>query len=554
MSGLADSKLAQRWLLNNQFILLVIVFIANIRIYWVQVLVKDDYYYGLYRWKELGAPPQISQEGFFLINRWLCWLAGNVNVYLARSLVLFCIVLPSALLIYAILKKLKYPEPAALFTAAMVWISPGQTEIPYFVNGSYTAESMLFMLLSFWSGLKFIENEGGYLSRWFAFAALFYFWSLNISELIVPCTLAIIFCYLFWSKFSRKAMILSLIMAVTAVYHTYFKIINNGRDVVSVSRPLSFRGLGNVLLSFVDWCMPATGISYVDDHIWHKWILFTIIVLVIFTIAVRRTVRWYIGKGVRSWKHIFEEDMFWQIIFPLLLFIAPLIIMTISPWFNVRHVIFSAMGFYILFSFAANIFIADNRSAVFFFAIVMLVTIAKHDVNVDAEYSKMNKDNSQFLHFIGNKKIPQNSQIVVVNMDVSTCGYGYWSTGYLEYVTKRKDVTGLIGKEINMINPFKKHEYSEGGMNGLSINLPLFLYRKNNGDFEQLTHFLQWKQNTMNSDFAIYSVDPYTGGIALAHEGKGMDAFVATSRMLSVLGIKRSDILWGGELPPHDLR
>lgn len=546
-------RLLHNWSLNYEYMLVLIIILSSIRIYWLQVLVRDDYYYGIYRWRELGSLPQISREMYWLINRSLCWVAGNFNVNLARSLVLFCIVIPSALLIYNILLKLKYTEPVAFFTAAMVWVFPGQYEIPYFVNGSYTAESLLFMLLSFWSGLKLIENDDRNLWIWLVSTIFFYLWSVNVSELIIPCTMAIIFCYLFWGKLSRKALLLSSSIALLAAYHTYFRIINNGRDVVSKSRPLSFRGLGNVLLSFVDWCLPATGIKYIDNSMWYKFIVFTIImIIIVFTII--KTVISYVDKGLISARYIYKEQLLWQMIFPFILFIAPLVVMAIAPWFNVRHAIFSAIGFYLILSLSLSIIVSDKKKIIAIIFMVICITCFTHDNNISKIYSVMNRDNADFLSFISTKYLPPNAQVVVVNMNVATSGHGYWSTGYLEYVLNRRDISGLIGKEFNLLDPFKKHEYSDGGMNGLTINNPIFMYRKNNNSFEQLKYFLQWKQNRVDSDYTIYKTDNYTGKITVVYEGKGLNSFLAMSKEMASKGVKRSDILWGGDFSSSDLK
>jgi len=531
-----------------QLLVLIVVTLANIRIYWLHILVEDDYYYGIYRWRELGSFPELSQETYWFVNRSLCWIAGNVNVYLARSLVLFCIILPCALLVYSILRKLNYSRQVAIFTAVMVWLSSGQTEIPLFVNGSYTAEAMLVMLISFWCSLTFLENDTDFRWGWFVSALFFQFLALNMSELVVPSTAAIIFCYLCWSKFTKKAWLLSAALSVLVLYHTYFNILHGGRGMIKQSHPLTYRSLGNVVLAFIDWSLPPTFISYFDDNIWHKWLVFVLLLLLSCSVLVKK-----FSKTSRIVSSIFRNEFIWRAVFPLLLFLFPLVIMSIAPWFHPRHAIFPAMGFYLYFSFTIRELLRKNHNVLIF---IMAATIAgaviKHDSSIEQAYAKSNKDHAQFVEFSATRQFPPKSQIVVVNMDVATCGYGYWSSGYLEYALKRKDVSGLVGKEFNLIDPFKKHEYSAGGMNGLSINDPIFLYRKNNGHFEQLNYFLQWKQSNTDADFVVYEIDAHTGKISAICNGAGLKSFLAKSRELLLKGVKRSDILWGGEFTPDD--
>ena len=84
-------------------------------------------------------------------------------------------------------------------------------------------------------------------------------------------------------------------------------------------------------------------------------------------------------------------------------------------------------------------------------------------------------------------------------------------------------------------------------MNGLNLNDPLFLYRHTAAGFQQLTYFLRWNDNNMESFFTIYCVDPETGVILPLKNGKGFSAYLAAVHDLSTKGVRRSDIVWGGE-------
>src|SRR6185369_4304068 len=153
---------------------------------------------------------------------------------------------------------------------------------------SYTAEAMLVMLISFWCSLTFLENDTDFRWGWFVSALFFQFLALNMSELVVPSTAAIIFCYLCWSKFTKKAWLLSAALSVLVLYHTYFNILHGGRGMIKQSHPLTYRSLGNVVLAFIDWSLPPTFISYFDDNIWHKWLVFVLLLLLSCSVLVKK--------------------------------------------------------------------------------------------------------------------------------------------------------------------------------------------------------------------------------------------------------------------------
>lgn len=547
VAGFYDKLTAIRELRYLVLVLLVVA-IANMSIYWLNILIQDDYYYGLYRWRELNPFPLMSQETYWFVNRSLCWIAGNVNVYLARSVILVCMISPCAILLYSILRKLDYPIHVALFTATMVWIFPGQIEIPLFVNGSYIVEAMLVMLLSFWSGLTFLEDDSDGCWKWFFTTLFFQFWALNISELIVPCTVAIIFCYLCRGKFAGKSWVLSAALSVLTLFHTYSNILHGGRGMIHLSRPLTYKSLGNTVLAFIDWCLPPTFISYFDDNIWRKWILFVALFLLIGFVLVNKIVRGEPYKAKRGIRLIWRDEFVWRMVFPLLLFLLPLIVMAVAPWFNPRHAIFPAVGFYVCLSFALGELLKKHQSLLIgIIAVTLAGTVIRHQLSVEKVYAKSNRDHAQFVNFAVTRPFPANCQIVVTNMDVATCGHGYWSAGYLEYVLKRKDVFGLVGNELNMIDPFKPHDYFAGGMNGLDGNRPLFLFRKTDGKFQQLTYFLQWKEKKPDSAYVLYRLDAETGKIGRIVEGTGLESYAENCVMLAATkGVKQSDILWGG--------
>lgn len=102
------------------------------------------------------------------------------------------------------------------------------------------------------------------------------------------------------------------------------------------------------------------------------------------------------------------------------------------------------------------------------------------------------------------------------------------------------------------IDPFTTAYYRKGGMTGLNLKDPIFLYRKATNGFQQLTHFLYWKENSGQSSYELYATDPISGNKQLVSIGSGLDEYAKLTTVLRSRGINKEDIMWGGELTAFD--
>jgi hypothetical protein len=541
----------KKWML----LLSAVVFIANIQIYSVQIFFQDDYFISLGRWKELGSPPSIYSEGFFFLNRLLCWTAGNVNLYLARSIVLLGILMPLSLLLFRVLRKLQYPLPVALFSAGLISFSPGQIEIPIFINGSYTAESLLAVMIAFWGGLRFLEDGERPKWGWYAFALLAFYYGLRVSELAVPAAFTIALCFLCWRRAEKKAWLMSGSLILLTVYHTYFHIIQGGRTIARQVNPFKWERFSTIFQDFIHWCFPTVYAPAIDSDT-GVFIIVAIAALGLLVGFVRGFPEGEEPTGTSERRFAKRGEFVWRVIFPVLLCFSTLVVMTISPHFNPRHAIFPATGLYIFLSF--TFYAAFNRHmkavAVALLLWLSVASMVQHYRTNDSLYSRMNLHHHQFLEFAKHEKYPENAQIVVAGMDTATLGHLPWSSAYLRYYLKRDDISGLIGKEYMLTDPFKPFVYTPGGMIGLNLGNPLFLYRRTERGFRQLTHFLQWKENDIDSAYVIYKVDQTSGSSTTLIEGRGLKSYVKDVETLKQEGVSRSDIMWGGEPSQMDMQ
>jgi len=538
-------------------LLIAVVIIANIQIYWLQVLVEDDYLYGVYYWQysQRTILQHILFQGAYLPNRLLCWIAGNVNVYLARTVVLVGIMLPCSGLIFNILRRLRYPLPVAFCAASLIWLFPGQNEIPLFVNGSYLAEALLIMSVSFYAAIKYLDNNNKNNWIWFAFTLVTMFWALNVSEQVVAGAFAICICLLCWKRFDKKVCILSGAMILLVVHHAYFNILHGGR-LISRVEPLSLEKLSRVLRSFLNYYLPFPGMRVNIDATSGMMLFYSIFSFGLFTLIIKYAVTIFICKNdVKMSDRVSTVyEHLWRLAFPIVMFLAPLLIMVKAPYFTPRHALFPALGFYLLLAYITYELIGNfyyvNTGLCTVFVIAIII---KHYTHIYTLYSPCNADHMVISRFMTKQQFPIKSQIVVSGANVRTDSYHKFSTGYFIYTLKRKDITGVIGEDFNLNDPFKiAPRIINSKMNSLNLTDPLFIYRKTENGIHQLTYLLQWKQNTINSDFAIYRVDKYTGKIVLYDVGKGWASYLEKKKELAAREGQPTDIMWGADLTESD--
>jgi len=530
------------------FVLALMVFLGNLQIYWVQVLFRDDNEW-FYYWSKAGSLPLINTYNISYanyLNHVFLWVATAVNLYLGRTLVLVGIFIPLALLLFRVLRKLEYPLPVAFFTAGLICFFPGEVGGPIFVNGAYTAEALLFVMISVWSGMKFLEADDGFKTGWFMLCLLTFYWSLNVSELVVSIAAPLIFCFLCWRSFEKKAWVLSISIGLLTAYYGYFHILHRSRFVVKMAKPLSLESMSGILGQLLNWSLPTPFFSQPHDY---KW---TIVVAVISGsgLLLRLSNKSDSSIDTPSTPPNSQKRQFiWRAIFPGMFCLLPVIMMSMAPWYATRHALFSVIGLYLFISYTTYEGFSryTKKAATFCMMIVFLGYMFLHYKNIYDFYAPKNSEHVDFIKFATQQNYPHNSQLVVANMgENTTSGHYSWSSGYLKHFLQREDINGLIGNEPMLANPFKPLSAGKE-VTGLNLREPVFLYRLESGTFKQLKYCLTWEDNRSDSTFTIYRVDPLSGKMTSLSKGEGLAELSAATAGLAKEGVTRSDIMWGGE-------
>jgi hypothetical protein len=243
----------------------------------------------------------------------------------------------------------------------------------------------------------------------------------------------------------------------------------------------------------------------------------------------------------------------WYYLFGLVWIVVSLAPYTASKYFGGRYVY--PTGFGMSFLTVLSIYLLLHWKPIrkyFVSAIVLLVfTISVgfyRSKNIRDTFYFPEKTHKVVKRALSEFNFPKDAQIVLVGPIVgylSTGGYWIWSTGYLNYATRRLDISGLVGLEKSCYNPFdtKERGYTYQ-MRGLDLGKPLFIFRIYNNRYEQVLYCLQCVQRENSKVWKIYRLDDSTGEIMLFKEGKSENEYVASIKDLSAMGISKKDILW----------
>jgi hypothetical protein len=132
-------------------------------------------------------------------------------------------------------------------------------------------------------------------------------------------------------------------------------------------------------------------------------------------------------------------------------------------------------------------------------------------------------------------------------LETHTYGYWLWSSGFLQYLSERKDINGLLPYEYNYYDAFNPEQRGyDLRMRGLDIARPIFLFKIIDNKIEKLEYCLRWNdENSIQSKWTIYHFDKKTGKNIIFMEGEGLDEYSRTLEKLNKLKIDQEDILWG---------
>jgi hypothetical protein len=546
---------------KNYFLIAIPIVLFNlVVIFGLHVLLGDDPS-RYYRAVQGSFPFKFWEKGLFLcsITEWISWNIMVISPQLIRAIyVLILLVCLSRVMNKFFKEKLGFPPIVAYTSAILPCILPGQYLIPAFINGSYIMIGFLAMMGCFFSGFKYLdmENQKGW--RILLVSVLYVIISTQFMDqaiFFLPVLLVAIFGY---HKLNRKHLFLALSYSIAIAYKVIWILVSprEAAKMVNLSESQMLTRSYNLFFSMAP--LP----SFLKPYKNLCLILFVAIIITGFVLYLRDRDGWF--NFSKAFTHLSHKQFIIYIYGFLTVWTVSNIVVyiTISAEHSVRYSFIAGFGFNALFIISLYIILKkimlENKVFIYsFFILILLFSGIFRFLELNTYFDNVNKNQAQIKNNLSSFKFPMNSQIVIYLANIKSYG-GVWamSSGHLKYMLRRNDINGLIGMKskvhyFNFYNPFntKLRGWEKNAlMNGLRIDLPLFLFFEENNKFKQYEYALQWKGISKNSPWAIFRVDKITGQLFPLVSGVGMEEYVSTLQELKKRGILQSEILWGG--PP----
>jgi hypothetical protein len=554
--------------LNNQFIpyiiiALLVIFFNLIAICGIDVLLADDIRLWFKEINKLNSYRRFLLAPFF--NQFFTKMI-LISPALARSFILVFFMVPLSWTFYYLLNKIFYlPRSIALVCAVIPNILPGQDLIPAYIAGSHTTRGLLFAIISLILALKYLKSSTDNNLKYYYLILsilMFFIASHSMAEHIVflfpPFAIAIWF---YSNNLKRKLFILFFFVAMVvfkiyqALSHPWGNI-NKPQNLSPEQIINRFKGaFGNKLLP----------IKFNSTFMNEYWLLiicvFIFVIVLSFILNINRpglisninhTRKNNSLPGKRKVINLYTFFIIWSISTSFVfIFFSKL---CISRYFYIAAFGVNTLLVLSIYSICNRFFSGIRKLYIPALVFLILWSGFSRHLNLKKYYNYHNNIKNVILSHISQINFLENSQIVIVGFFKKKGrkeGYANsWamSTGYLSFITQRRDISGLLGEEFFYYNPFVDVQRNgwKNDMTGLSLEKPLFLFKRvpQKNELIQLEYFLQWKDKTKNADWILYKTDKNSGKIKIIKHGEGFDQY---NNAVKKIGLEQSNVLWGGK-------
>lgn len=441
----------------------------------------------------------------------------SINLVYARLAQTLFFYIPLAFSWYCLLRYYTNMPPWLIFYASAVpCLLPGQTQIPSFIDGSYTVQGLLVFILMLHISYKYLRYDGFSWKYFLAAAALFgaSLEMMDHSVFLAPFAVLSFIGVSSWKENKKKIIVLSSIILALALAKSIQIILYPTVSASVPSEPSISLFVDRMLMlgkNTFPFSFYAPG-KNVDSK--YLWIIFIVLFFISFV------------KASRSERIILSYAI-------LFVICSSFVFLTISKYYSPRlaHI----PGFGINLILIMSIYIITKNVKVFykydlsFFLCLLVLLFSGYSRlnNVNMLFSSYNKFHNVFTEKLANYDFPPNSQLVILDGNVTTDGWWIYSSGYIKYALKRKDMSGIIGPQYKNHDPFnqEKRGFSlENKMSGLSFRDPIFIFKFLKYPqyiLEQREFLLQY----VDDSWTIFKLNKMSGQVQILASGTGVNNF-----------------------------
>jgi hypothetical protein len=491
---------------------------------------------------------------------WPLYKLMHFSPPLARLATVLLFMIPVSWLLYLLYRQRFAMCPMAAFAAAVVPnILPHQWQIPAGINMSYPLWELLPLLAALHAGLDYVaplrrSHPGALPASILCFTA---------AALIIEQTVFLVppLIYLFWRlgrNQKKKFVLTGAIGALTLLRMLHISLTFRSHVLMETHEILSGNAVVRSLSRFwqtLQWSLPIEQFSPLTIGL----LLFALLASGV--LLMRRKAGHILAEThVESAANCCApaDATFF---FVLWLVCSGAFLPLCATYFSPRYVFIPAFAVSGLLAQAVDSISkrlrSHGRMLVMIGLVVAVGTVGiQRTISLNKIFRPLNDRFKVLQNALASYQFPVGAQIVVVGTGIG--GGKYRSSGYLQHLLRRSDVTGLISKQASpggssLFDRFATHRKFNTGkysLAGLTLRLPLFLFYCDGPRLVQLCLFLHWQGNGPAASWTIWYVDPASGRLAPFARGYGLSEYVECLTHLGQQGIPPSAILWGGGINP----
>jgi hypothetical protein len=485
-------------------------------------------------------------------------LATLTSIYFARLAIIVLFSIPGAFVIYFLAhNQYRLQKHASVAVAVLPFILPNEAQVPTYIIGSYMLPGIIAGLVCAWFILEY-SKQPKLSVTYLILALVFYFLATESTELFASMLPVFLFLIFAFRKLTWKQILLGALLSVIAVTKS-LRIINNPHGKInSVENDLPLKEIIFRIGHFPDYINPFYGIGNI-------LILNIIIVLLILFAAglvIKDQSRLTKILEPASEAELPRNKYFnftYFFLFPLVwvaFSASPFLFFSeasTSRYFTVASV---ASGFLIITSL--HVIAGRYTNSKIPLVIISILVILSAGINRQFSVKNYFHDPQEQINSIRNTlascNLPVNAQVVIATPAAKGLMIGYGVTtnsiGSLQFILNRRDVEGQIMKEKQFYDPFslykKPHRLRNADIDTLKSTFFFRCYQDDAGKNRRFYYALRWNdEKSKDSPWTIYKFDD-NGKKSNLVSGKGYDNYVKITDSLSLQGIKRDEIMFGG--------
>jgi len=444
----------------------------------------------------------------------------SIDMVWARLALVLFFYIPLSFSVYYLLRSYAKVAPVvAFFSSLLPCILPGQLQIPYFIDGSYTVQGLLVYVCSLIISLKFIATKEFSLVL-FIGSVLSYLFSIEMMDQSIFLLPFSIISFILVSNPPEKAKritVLSVICLLIAALKIV-QILEHPTSSMSVPIEPSWELFFSRSANFAHTVLPFS-------YKYNASISESIIICTGFILITS----YGLLNSDKKHKALVLLGVIW-------VFCTIIVFLTVSRYYSPRYTHIPAFGVnFVLVLSIWNIFnksrLISTKYTLLFILLISLTIYSgtKRFLNMNRLILPQNEVHESIIHDLGKYEIPDESQIVIVEGHrIPTGGWWVYSSGFMKLSTGRADVTGIIGIEKGFYDPFgidKRGFQYEYQMSGLVQDKPILLFRQycaEKCELKQKKYALQWMANSWN----LLEFDLTTGKKVSTKSGSSYDEYI----------------------------